>query len=311
MQNFLISGLCGLALVSGCKSKDKDAPPPPPPVTDPVGSGSAATTNTGSGSAGGTVNGLELGAGETYFGGKATATNLVDWKLADGTIVQLGVITTGKSAEGRDEGVLRAYSANTPSYEVGPRYSLDASKDHWAELKPVENNRVLFRYGADGEARDARNAVLLRWDADAKRVVVAKRWTGTFKDAEPAWLTTGTYAATVAAGDEANCEKVIAKMVTCEKDPKFREAMFKRAQPDARPAMQAHFDTHVTKWRKGPEAKAQCKRWATDDYVDTHFAEPRKLANLAEDTRLQCDEFAREVVDEGGLPVALTDAKGG
>ena len=263
------------------------------------------------GSATGTLKGLELGAGETYFGGKTAATNLVDWKLEDGTIVQLGLITTGKSAEGRDEGALRAYREGAPGYDVGPRYSLDSAKDHWAELKPVANNRVLFRYGADGDARDARQAVLLRWDADAKRVVVAKRWSGTFKDAEPTWLTTGTYAATVSAGDQSNCEKVIAKMIACEKDPGFREAMFKRAKPDARPAMQAHFDTHVAKWRKGPEAKAQCKRWATDDYVDTQLAEPVKLARLAEDTRLKCDEFGREVVDEGGLPVALTDAKGG
>jgi hypothetical protein len=310
MRNILASSLFGLVLVVGCKKKEAEVPPAPPPVTEPVGSaGSAAAT--GSGSAVGTLKGLELGAGETYFGGKSTATNLVDWKLEDGTIVQLGIITTGKSAEGRDEGVLRAYREGTPSYEVGPRYSLDASKDHWAELKPVANNRMLFRYGADGDARDARTAVLLRWDADAKRVVVAKRWSGAFKDAEPTWLTTGTYAATPNTDAENDCMKVVAKMVTCEKDAKFREAMFARAKPDARPAMQAHFDTHIASWRAGPEAKKQCQRWASDEYVDTHFAEPGKLKNLAEDTKLTCDQFAREVVDDGGLPVAVTDAKGG
>ncbi len=120
-----------------------------------------------------------------------------------------------------------------------------------------------------------------------------------------------TYASTPNTEAENDCMKVVAKMVTCEKDAKFREAMFARAKPDARPAMQAHFDTHIASWRKGPEAKKQCQRWASDEYVDTHFAEPGKLKNLAEDTKLTCDQFAREVVDDGGLPVAVTDAKGG
>ena len=177
------------------------------------------------------------------------------------------------------------------------------------QLQKVSNNRVLFRYGADGESRTARNAVLLRWDVPSKRVVVAKRWSGDAKEAEPAWLTTGVYVVAPAPENEGNCLKVIAKMVTCEKDPKFREAMFARAEAADRPAMQAHFDTHIAKWRSADEAKAQCKRWASDDYVETHFAEPTKLVNLAEDTKLTCDQFAREIVDDGGLPVAMTDAK--
>jgi len=307
MQSLFLSGLCGLVLVVGCKSKDKEAPPAQPPTTAPVGSnGSNGSAGTQLGSAATTTTGIAFGAGETYYGGKESATNLVNWKREDGSIVQLVIVTTGKSKEGWDEGTLRAYSQATPSYDVGPRYSLDTTKGHWAELTPVPNNRMLFRYGADGEGRYARNAVLLRWDEPSKRVVVAKRWFGTTAEAEPAWLTTGAYVAASAPEGEGHCLTVIARMVECEKDPAFRTAMLARAPENERPAMQANFDSHVAKWRSGPDAKAQCARWASDEYVDTHFAEPTKLANLAKESTLKCDAFGRELVDEGGLPIAKT-----
>ena len=312
MQSLLVSGMCGLVCVLGCKAKDKEAPPPPTLTTDPVGSNGSAGSNGGAGtqlgSAATTTTRIALGSGETYFGGKESATNLVNWKLDDGSIVQLVIVTTGKSKEGWDEGTLRAYSQASPSYDVGPRYSLDSSKNHWAELTAVPNNRMLFRYGADGEGRYARNAVLLRWDEGSKRVVVAKRWFGATADAEPAWLTTGKYVAETAPDGESNCLKVIARMVQCEKDEAFRRSLWARAKDEERPAMQAHLDTHVAKWKSGSEAKAQCVRWASDDYVDSHFAEPRKLANLAKEASLGCGPFGAEIVDEGGLPVALTDA---
>lgn len=300
----IVASACSLLFVLGCKSKDKDKEPPPapPPHTDPV-------PTTGSATGSGSASSIVLGAGETYYGGAATATNLVSWKLEDGSTVQLAIVTTGKTTDGRDEAALRAYRNQAPSYEVGQRISIDASKDHWAELKAVPNNRVLFRYGADGESRSARNAMLLRWDAPSERVVIAKRWSGVFKDMEPDWLMKGSYASGTTPAANTNCLKVIARMVECEKDPAFRVAMFARAKADDRPAMQAHFDTHVAKWRTADEAKAQCNRWATDDYAETHFADPVKLMNLAKDTAMKCDEFAREVVDDGGLPVAMTDAK--
>ena len=57
----------------------------------------------------------------------------------------------------------------------------------------------------------------------------------------------------------------------------------------------------VATWKQPAEAKAQC--------VDTHFSEPTKLKGLAAETKIDCGFFASEIVDEGGLPVALTDAK--
>ena len=73
-------------------------------------------------------------------------------------------------------------------------------------------------------------------------------------------------------------------------------------------AMQEHFDSHVAKWRKPDEARAQCKKWASAAYADTHFSEPSKLKRLAAETKHDCVFFASEIVDEGGLPTALTDA---
>ena len=166
----------------------------------------------------------------------------------------------------------------------------------------------MFRYGEAGKAARARNAVLLRWDADARRVRIAKRWAGGSDAQEPAWVVTGAYA--VAPESEPLCLKVIARMVACEKDPKFRAAMFRRDAPEDTAAMQAHFDTHVARWRTPAEAKAQCQQWASDAYVDTHFSEPAKLRRLAAETKFDCEFFAAEIVDEGGLPTALTDKNG-
>ncbi|MBA3540115.1 MAG: hypothetical protein H0T79_10840, partial [Deltaproteobacteria bacterium] len=112
-------------LILGCKSKKE------PPAVDPVPVGSAmvsadamaagsAGMATGSGSAGsGAATTFPLAAGETYYGGKVMVTNLVDWKVADGTVVQLGIITTGNTAEGREEGVLRAYHVGSDAHDVG------------------------------------------------------------------------------------------------------------------------------------------------------------------------------------------------
>ena len=99
-------------------------------------------------------------------------------------------------------------------------------------------------------------------------------------------------------------------MVSCEKDAKFRDALFRRDEPAAKAAMQRALRyAHVAKWKQPAEAKAQCPKWASDDYVDTHFSEPMKLQRLSAETKFDCSFFASEIVDEGGLPVALTDAK--
>ncbi len=233
------------------------------------------------------------------------ATNLVDWKLADGSVVQLGIVTTGKSDNGRENALLRAYHAGSETHDVGPTYSLDASVDHWSELKLLSNDRVMFRYGENGKGPRARNAVLLRWDEKAKRVRIAKRWTGTSQEQEPGWLLTGTYS--MAPESEVLCMKVIARIVSCEKDKKFRDSIFRRDDVADKAAMQEHFDTHVALWKKPGEAKAQCQKWAGDGYVDTHFSEPAKLSRLAAETKHDCEFFAAEIVDEGGLPTALTE----
>lgn len=269
-----------------------------------AGSGSAAA-GSGSAAASGTVT-FPIATGESYYGGSVMATNLVEWKVTDGSIVQLGIVTTGKSADGRDQGVLRAFHAGT-AHDVEQTYSLDSKIDHWAELKLLPNNRVMFRHGEAGTGPRARNAVLLRWDDEAKRVRIAKRWAGTTKDQEPEWLLTGEFKAAPESHDL--CLKVIARMVACEKDPGFRKAIFTREDPAETAAMQQHFDTHVAKWKTADGAKEQCNKWATDAYVDTHFSEATKLKRLAAETKHKCTFFGAEVVDEGGLPVALTDAK--
>ncbi|MDQ3364948.1 MAG: hypothetical protein M3680_05925 [Myxococcota bacterium] len=300
-------------LVVGCKKKEKDAV-----VTDPVVAGSGAVVGSTDGTDGGMAGSgmadsgaaqgdFPLAAGESYYGGSAMATNLVNWKVEDGTTVQLGIVNTGTSADGRQQGVLRAYHVGSETHDVDQTYSLDPKAEHWAELKVLGNNRVLFRYGEAGESRRARNGVLLRWDADAKRVRLAKRWSGASKDAEPDWFLTGEFKA--APENESLCLEVIKRMVACEKDAKFREKLFHRDDPAAKTAMQEHFDTHVVKWKKPAEAKAQCQKWASDEYVDTSFSEKTKLQRLAAEKKHACDFFAAEIVDEGGLPIALTDAK--
>ncbi|MDQ3336033.1 MAG: hypothetical protein M4D80_12765 [Myxococcota bacterium] len=291
-----------------CKSDDKPKPTPPPVVVDNTGSGTTGSGPMGSGTTAGAdaAGGFPLAAGETYAGGKVMATNLDEWKVEDGSIVQLGIITTGKNANGREDGVLRAYHVGSETHDVGPKYSLDPTVDHWSELKVLPNNRVMFRYGEAGKGARARNAVILTWDASAKRVRIAKRWTGATTEEEPSWLLTGEYK--VAPESEALCIKVIARMVSCEKDPKFRDAIFRRDDAKEKAAMQAHFDTHVAKWKRAGEAKAQCQTWASAEYADTHFSEPAKLKRLAAEVKHDCGFFASEIVDEGGLPTALTDA---
>jgi hypothetical protein len=279
--------------VAGCKGDDKSkAPLPAGPVVAAVSADAS------------TVGGFPLAMGESYAGGKLMATNLVSWTVADGTIVQLGIVTTGKSADGREEGVLRAYHVGSDTHDVGPKYSLDPSIDHWAELKLLANNRVLFRYGEAGKGARAHTAVLLTWDAEAKRVRIAKRWTGPTAEQEPEWLLAGEYK--VAPESEELCMKVIARMVSCEKDAKFRDALLRRDDPAEKAAMQEHFDTHVAKWKQPGGAKAQCQKWASPEFVDTSFSEPIKLQRLSREVKFDCGMFAAEIVDDGGLPAALT-----
>jgi hypothetical protein len=281
--------------VAGCKSDDKGKPAPLP--AGPVVAAVTADANA--------VGGFPLAMGESYAGGKLMATNLVSWTVADGSIVQLGIVTTGKSADGREEGVLRAYHAGSDTHDVGPKYSLDPSIDHWSELKLLANNRVMFRYGEAGKGARAHTAVLLTWDAEAKRVRIAKRWTGPTAEQEPEWLLTGEYK--VAPESEGLCMKVIARMVSCEKDAKFRDAIFRRDDPAEKTAMQEHFDSHVVKWKQPGGAKAQCQKWASPDFVDTSFSEPIKLQRLSKEVKFDCGMFAAEIVDDGGLPAALTE----
>ncbi|MBK9072374.1 MAG: hypothetical protein IPL79_15445 [Myxococcales bacterium] len=107
-----------------------------------------------------------LRTGESYFGGSVSATNLVEWKLEDGSTVQLAIINTGVDADGRNTAVLRAfYHGATQDIQTFAREELAS----WAELGVLPNGRARFRYGSDGEGRRVRNAMLLRWDNDAKK----------------------------------------------------------------------------------------------------------------------------------------------
>lgn len=289
-----------LVLLGGCKKDKKDGAVDPAPV------GSAATPGDATAAVPDAAESkFPLNTGESYYGGKPGSTNLVEWKLPDGSIVQLGIVTIGKNAEGRDESVLRAYHAGGDTYDVGSKFSLEAGGEQWAELKALPNNRMLFRFGDASKSRQARNAMLLRWDADAKRVKIAKRWAGKSADQEPEWLLTGEFKPAPESADL--CVKVIARIVSCAKDPKFRAALMTRSDAAQQDAMLKHFDEHVATWKKPDAAKAQCQKWASDEIVETHFTEPQKLKNLAGETKATCEFFGAEIVDEGGLPIALTD----
>ncbi len=283
----LLSGL----LVTACKSEEKKAAAPPPVVVSLDAAVAVAPAPA--------VDPLfPLAPGESVYGGQVMATNLLDWKTSDGTMVKIGIVTTGKDDQDHERGVLRAYH-DGQGHDL-QTYSLHAKADHWAELKALPNDRVLFRYGQEGEGRRARNAVLLRWDAEAKQVRLVKRWTGASKDVEPAWLTTGEYKPSTET--QGLCAKIVARMVSCEKDPAFREALFRNYDATTRPAAEKDFQGNITRWKKPAEAEAQCQKWASDEYVDTHFSDVADLQAMADDTKMTCEFFGREIDDEGGMP---------
>jgi hypothetical protein len=292
-----------LALVTvlavSCKKKEDEAPRPVEPAPMPVDRARDTVA----------PRTFPLGTSEQYYGGQ-TATNPLVWKTADGTEVQLALVTTGKNDAGREVGVLRAWTVGKDGQGASQdlqTFQLQPGIDHWAELKPLPNGRVLFRFGEADSGPVGRNAVILAWDADDDQVRLAKRWRGEHTDVEPGWLVTGAYQA--AADAEASCAKVVARIVACGQDPKFRESLFRNASPAERADMETHFDTHLASWKKPAEVQAQCQRWAGDDFVDTSFAAPTRLARLAADTKMSCEYFGREIDDEGGLPRSAVDAK--
>lgn len=286
--------VAALALTCACKKKK----------TDDVTVGSASPPSAAlDGSVADAVASDEFGFGpnETYFGGTRSATNVYEWKLADGTIMKLVIVSTGKDAEGRETGVLRVYR-DGKSVPVGRTFSVAATGDRWAELKQLPNDRVLFRYG---DASDHRHAVLLRYDNDAKEVRIVKRWVGDPKAEEPAWLTTGEYKPEV---KHDLCAKIVARMVACEKDEAFRKSLTAREDDATRASVLSAFDKDVAAWRKADGTKRQCERWASDEYIETTFSDPAKLDHLAKEAtqpKLSCEMFAAEIVDEGGIPLPV------
>lgn len=300
--------LLSAALVLGCKAKEKEPAPVPTattydaatgamtPVADAAAAGDPATAGDPS---------FPLSPGETYFGGKVVATNLLEWKVSDGTVIKLGIVTTGKGdQEGHEKGVLRAYY-DGKGHDL-QTYSIHTTAEHWADLKTLPNDRALFRYGQQGDGHRNRNAVVLRWDPGTKQVVVAKRWAGPGKAEEPAWLATGEYKAPTESQDL--CAKIVARMVSCEKDPKFREALFRNLDAANRPGVEKDFEGNIARWKKPAEAKAQCQKWASDEYVETHFSEVAALQVMADETKLDCEFFGREIDDGGGLPRPIAAA---
>lgn len=284
--------LTALWILGACKSDDKPpvASTPVPPTT-PVAADAQRASVDATGAS------FQLGANETYYGGSITATNSVEWKVEDGSVVRLAIINTGADAEGRTKAVLRAY--HDGATQDVQTYSLEALAS-WAELGVLPNGRARFRYGADGEGRRARNAILLRWDNDAKKVRLIKRWSGARADVEPAWIATGDYQ--VATESYSLCSKVVNRIVSCGKDAKFRTALFSRNDDAA--AQEKEFDAQLKMWNSPASINDQCKRWASDEYVDTHFSDSSRLEQLAKDTASPCAFFAAEIVDDGGLPQA-------
>lgn len=287
--------VAALALTSSCKKKKTDevavgSASPPPAALDASVNDAVASDD------------IAFGPNETYFGGTRTATNVYEWKLADGTTMRLVIVSTGKDAEGRETGTLRVYR-DGKSVPVGRTFSVAATGDRWAELKQLPNDRVLFRYG---DASDHRHAVLLRYDNEAKEVRIVKRWVGGPKSEEPAWLTSGEYKPTEVKHDV--CAKIVARMVACEKDEAFRKSLTAREDDATRASVLSAFDKDIAAWKTAAGAKRQCERWATDEYVETTFSDPAKLDHLAKEAtqpKLSCEMFAAEIVDEGGIPLPV------
>src|SRR5688500_18554378 len=169
-------------LAAGCKAEDKAAPPPTPVVVhDAAGTGTATGTAVTDAAAAGPA--FPLATGETLRPGPE-GSNLVEWKVADGTVIQLGIVATGKDNKGAEKGVVRAYS-DGKGHDL-ETYTLDPTCEHWATLKVLPNGRALFRFGHKGQATSRRGVVLV-WNAADKRADVAKRWRGS-SDADPAWF---------------------------------------------------------------------------------------------------------------------------
>ena len=287
-----------IAFTASCKAKHADG------VGSGSGSGSAPplvaeTTPIDASDA----NGLSFAPGETYFGGTRTTTNVQEWKTADGSVMTLVIVSTGKDADGRETGVLRVYR-NGKAVPIGQAFALSTTGDHWAELKQLPNNRVLFRYGDNRDDRRARNAVLLQYDPNSGEVRIVKRWVGSAKAEEPAWVTSGEYKAPSGTTDQ--CAKIIARMVACKNDEAFRRSLGAREETDEqRASLLATFDKDLATWKTPADVKHQCERWGSDEYVETTFSETAKLEELAKDAgqpKLNCGLFGAEIVDEGGLP---------
>ena len=311
-------GMFSVVLLVACKSDAKDATS----IRGSAGSGSAgsgssttttltSTTKTGSGSSTTTLSSgsgsnagasLSLPPNESLYGGGPTATNLVSWQVEPDISIKLALINTGKDTDGRTMGVLRAFrDVPAPTSHDVQTYSL-RTEAAWAELAPLTGGRASFRYGAAGEGRHARNVTLLRWDPATKEVRVAKRWSGATADAEPTWLTDDTYKPT--AESVALCQKVVARIVACGKDPAFRDGLFHNFAADRRTAAEKAFDESISSWKSAAASKAQCERWASAEFVDTHFSDPARLAQLSADAKSSCDLFGREIEDDGGMPRA-------
>ncbi|HLL21172.1 MAG TPA: hypothetical protein VK427_03525 [Kofleriaceae bacterium] len=300
--------LVAAALAVGCKKKDERREDVAPL---PTATGSAAViapdaapvgVEPGSGSAPGaaTPGDIAFATDEGYFGGAVSKTNVHEWKLDDGSQLRLVVVQTGKPENGRQRGVLRVYR-DGKGVDVGSRFDV-ANDGSYAELKQLANGRVLFRYGDTGTDRRALNAVILRYDNDAKEVRVVKRWTGAAKSTEPTWLATGEYKP--AASTKDSCAKVVARMKACAKDEAFRSALAAR-DATTRDTLLATFDKDAGTWGSPAGIGRQCERWASDDYVETTLSDEAKLAHLAKeasDPKVSCEFFGREIVDEGGFP---------
>ncbi len=319
--NIAAQGALALALVvvGSCKSEEKKTAASGATVKelasdggiaargDMAGSAGAAGNTGAAGSAGaavsaGQASAIQLGAGETYYGGAITSTNLVDWTVADGTVIRLAVVNTGNDGKGHTTGMLRAYH-DARAHDVQAYVLSDEAA--WAELSALPDGHARFRYGATGEGRHARNALFLGWDASARQVRLVKHWSGAAKDPEPAWLASGKYETVPEAMDL--CVKVLTRVVSCGNDAAFREALFRKETDVTRARMEARFDADIAKWRSSDEAALQCKRWGSDEYVDTHFSDVARLQQFADDTKLDCPFFGREIDDDGGLPRLVTD----
>lgn len=184
------------------------------------------------------------------------------------------------------------------------RFKLRAQGTPKVELRALPNGRALVEYGPvadEGNAREGDERVmLLSWDEQSGEAKVRKRWRGKAVDRRPGWSTSGE--ADLTNAGLGSCQAVVAKIGKCSGDAAFQDALVDRLDPADRPAAKRTIGQEARGWGEKEASVRQCREWAGEGYEASSLSDEKQLAELERETNLDCPSFARELVDEGGLP---------